>query len=552
VKSERAAALHAAKKILREALESEDRYVDFGLELRVVRQPKRGERGKAYLRGRPPVVLVDTLRFGGMVDTRANPPRFCGPSVNPVVVYTDEVALPLILHGKDLPPNLLLQGAMRAGKTSTGVIWLALRILESTGSDGEWGVTGVNQERLGAVQRVIEETIPASWYSPPSARNPVFRFHNGVRVRMLSTHQTSKAAGSRVQAYSWLGSLNDEIQDTLAVDSDIEARGSEASDGMSKRLATASVKNDPAYRDWKTLISKSPYWKIFNKAGPTNPFVHLNTWEKMKGTMDEEDYRRKALAEDVVGSTRLYRTWDRGQDQSGRLTFQGNIAPIPAGGRNVTANELGRFWGGNFFYLIGHDPGSLCNVSVILQAWILPREYGAPFDPDPVWYAVREITTERSTTAEHIQEVIGVLKQYSCRPEGAKVICDPHTKGNDSTKPHETVIKAWRAAGFDASPAAKKPNGDPSVIPKDARISMMISLLKDTLGRRRLRVACDERGFVQCPKLVEAFELMETNAEGKGERDKKDKYDKSHWPAAVGYALWPIEQTRIESLRKAA
>ena len=29
------------------------------------------------------------------------------------------------------------------------------------------------------------------------------------------------------------------------------------------------------------------------------------------------------------------------------------------------------------------------------------------------------------------------------------------------------------------------------------------------------------------------------------ERDKKDANDRSHWPAALGYALWSVEAKRL-------
>ena len=38
---------------------------------------------------------------------------------------------------------------------------------------------------------------------------------------------------------------------------------------------------------------------------------------------------------------------------------------------------------------------------------------------------------------------------------------------------------------------------------------------------------------------------MERNGDDKAEADKKDGNDRSHWPAAVGYALWQIESPRL-------
>jgi hypothetical protein len=64
-------------------------------------------------------------------------------------------------------------------------------------------------------------------------------------------------------------------------------------------------------------------------------------------------------------------------------------------------------------------------------------------------------------------------------------------------------------------------------------------------GNRRLLVACDDTGRPAAPALVKALESMERNAEDRGEHEKKNGDDLSHWPAAVGYALWQIEHPRL-------
>ncbi len=42
--------------------------------------------------------------------------------------------------------------------------------------------------------------------------------------------------------------------------------------------------------------------------------------------------------------------------------------------------------------------------------------------------------------------------------------------------------------------------------------------------------------------------VCERNEAGEAERERKDADDLSHWPAAVGYALWQVESPRINRL----
>ena len=107
----------------------------------------------------------------------------------------------------------------------------------------------------------------------------------------------------------------------------------------------------------------------------------------------------------------------------------------------------------------------------------------------------------------------------------------------------------WRSLDLIARAAAYKPGGStPITIKRNSRIDMVNTLLCAKAGGpelRRLFVALDAKGDAVAPRLVEAFETMETNEAGKAERDKKDANDRSHWPAALGYALWSVEAKRL-------
>lgn len=533
-----------AKKEVGEQLEGKDRYSDMGILLRVVRQARPGEAGEVTLRDRPPVVVLREIPYGGMVDTQVSPPELVGPSRNPVVWYCDEVAEPLILHGDDLPLNLLVEGAMRAGKTTAGGMWIGFRALESTGSDGEWGVTAPTTSRVGVVKRAIMDLFPFHWWTWKE-RDSVFYLRNGVRIRLISTHVASEAEGSQIQGFDWLGSLNDEIQDCLHADGDIEARGSDAPGGKPKRFVTATVKDSSAYRTWKTRILQSGFWKLFRKAGTSNPFIPDSFWEKLRGTLTPQEYARKAEAKDVPSELRVYYRFDRVE----------NLRPVPIlGGRDVTARELARY-GPGLRLLLGHDPGRIFNVTTILQAWQVPGTTLC------IWWIVGEVTTKRSTKEDHVAAVEAyLLKRWQVLPHEVQVIGDPHTRtAKDDERPHETVATIWRRdrpgarPGFNYAPAAYKPNStEPAQIPREARLDMMNTLFGTADGLRRLMLACNDRGECAAPKTLEALEELETDEAGYAERDKKDEHDKTHWPASTGYALWLLEYPRLEESRRIA
>lgn len=521
-----------ARKAVADALEGRDRFVDMGIVLRVVRQDPNGKR---VLRGKPKVTILREHEFGGWIDTAQSPPRLIGRSSSPVVIYTDEVGEPIALHGDELPPNILLEGAMRAGKTSTGVTWLGLRVLESTGTDGEWGCTAPTTKRLGEVKRALMETFPKSWWTWKE-RDGLLQFRNGVTVRLVSTHQASAAEGSPIQAFSWLGSLNDELQDSLHVDEDIEARGSEAGDGKAKRLATCTVKDASDYRTWKARVLKSGYWFHARKAGTSNPFIPPEFWIKLKSTMTAQGYARRAEAKDVPSEKLVYFTFSRE-----------NLRPVPAiGARDVTARELQQ-WGRGMKLLLCHDPGRIYHVTEILQAWQVPGTQLC------IWWVVGEVTNKRSTLQQHVRDVAAeIRRRWQALPAEVQVIGDPHTKwAPDDHRPNVQVATIWRQGDFNYAPAAYKPNStEASVVPKNARIEMVNILWCNADNERRLMIACNDHGEAAAPRLLEAVEELETDEAGYAERDKKDENDKTHWPCAVGLGLWPIEQPRIDDQRK--
>jgi hypothetical protein len=522
-----------AHKEFVEEVESAERYVDMGIVLNVVRRDL--EHGKELLPNAPPLTIVRQHHFGGVIDRAADPVRFSGPSLKPAHWYCSEQAEPLILHADDLPPRQLVYGSMGAGKTITLAQWLYLRVLEFTGLGVELGATAPTNERVTMIARAIRDLWPAQTWTWKE-RDRTFSMANATTVRLLSTHQSSKAEGSRVQGYTWAAHAGDELQDQLEVDGDIEARGRGAPNGVYRRFNSATAKDDPMWRNFMERVKKTDrYWTVKHLVGPESPFQFPEYWNALAQTMSVREYQRKVLAQDVAPDERLYTSWDRKE----------NIRPRPrVGASDVTAAELGRFGYRGLALLMGHDPGRTVDVTLVLKAYQNPKRQ------DPDWWVLGEIVTERKTTEGHCVELKEFLRRNWNQP--GLIHCDPHgiNAANDDTRPDITVVKTFMRHGFTIKPAAYSPGKTtPGQVPREARIDLVNTLLCDAAGHRRLFIDCDDRGQPVAPRLVEALERQQRDAEGKAERGIKGEGDLTHYTCALGYALWPIEKPRLADLR---
>jgi hypothetical protein len=530
----------AARRELAEYVGSGNNEIDFGVELRVVKQDL--EKGQSLLDDAPPLVILRTHYFGGMVKV-GRKPQFTGPSRNPVILYCSEDAEPIILHGDELPDRLLLYGSEGAGKTRVLALWILLRSLEATGSGHIIGATSPTGPRSEEIKEAIEELWSPDWYTW-NERKRTFRLRNGVRVTVVSTHQPSKKTGSRVQGFNWRCAASDEIQDSLEKDADIEMRGRKAPFGRYKRLCTATSKDFPEFRRWRDGVlaavndNDEPLWAKRVLLGLRSPFQWLKFWDDKKFVLTNREYRRRILCEDLPSEKRVYDTWSPEE----------NLRPIPQiGAEDVTVAELAP-WGDNLGMLIGHDPGRRKHVSIFLRAYQIGGR------ALPVWFVVDEVTT-KGTLEKHIYEVRERLKKHYVqlvdregRPRGkqAFVRADPYsTTGAGDEKPSREFYTLWRNAGFRIQPAAFTRQGtSPGNINKEARIEMVCTLLCNEAGERRLYVACNDNKQPVAPELVTSFETAERDEANKAETEKKDDRDRSHWPAGLGYGLWAIEKPR--------
>lgn len=543
-----------------------DRYVDIGVILcTVVADPD----GEELIKGKPKLRITKRQRFGGTIDTKANPPRHVGPSHRPVIWYVSEDQEPVVMHADTEPLGELVYGSEGAGKTTAMVIWHYFRWLENLGFYREGGQTAPTKARLKMFRDELFRMFPRSWYHHRVA-DDVIVLCDGTRIQLKSTKQQSKESGSPIQGFNWAWCGRDEGQDQIDRHEDIEARGRSAPNGRYKQMITATAKDSPAWRDFRdTLLAselhfehceikqgapkckcpKTKLWKKHTLLGRRSPFVFATFWDMKLASMTEREYQRRVLAMDVPAERVLYNTFERAL----------NVIPLPVTARDITNIET-RELGGDVVILTGHDPGKLFDVSVLLKAFRVPN------CPRPVWFVVDEVTTEQSTTEVHVKKLLDLVgAKYNCnlrdrhgRLVGPRIAvrADPYgDTGNDENRPDVTVYKVFRNHGITIKPAAYAANANKIVVkrvPKEARIDMVSTLFRAASGERRLFVLRNDRGQPVAPKLVEALETMERDSDGRAETQAKDKNDKSHWPAALGYALWAIEKPRIDAMRSAA
>lgn len=533
---------------------SEERLVDFGVELYTVEQDPTGVPIRPD--GPKVVCIREPELFGGVFDTRLG--VWHSESRNPVVwlasadqrrILVDRAAK-LVPVDAESPLQILIEGAEGAGKTAVLARWLILAAIEFMGRGLEFGCTAPTQARLERVRQTLTEAMPDEWYSYRQ-RDWLYSFGNGShRLRLVSAHRQSEAEGSPVQGYDWAGGAMDETQDQLDVVEDVRARGRRAMGGRYPLLLTATNKASPQYRTFKDKWVRTPHCLVQSLSGFANAYVDREFWEARKRELSPREYARRVLALDLGIERATYPSWDHSL----------NLRPIPElGVEDVTAEVLSP-WGPRLTLLVGHDPGKLFDVSIMLKAYRMVGKQRIR------WWVVDELTTEESTTEAHVLQLLArVRERWRCntldwrgRPSetGGRVLvrADPYSdSGNDEQRPDKSVYTIFKngdgkpGGGFFILPAATIASVTKvkvGRVPKEGGIEMVNSLMCNAEKERRLFVNIDDRGEPVAPRLVAAIETSERDSDGKAEMQRKNKKDPSHWPASLRYGLWAIERPR--------
>ncbi len=523
-----------------------DRFVNACVRLKVISPTLTGRGEQITLNGGRVVEVVREHLRGGIIDTKANPRTIGGwcPPEDETVWLCSEDQEPIILHPDDSPRGHLVIGSEGSGKTTALAMWHAFRWFENFGEYREGGQTAPTNDRLGLVKLEISKLWPSTWRQFVDRVDFTgFELCDGSRIRFVSTAPRPERQGSPIQGYNWSWSGVDEKQDQSAsLHDDIEMRGRAAQDQGTyyKRLATATAKDDPAWRTLRDVIVTGGAWSSQLLLIERSPFVAPGFMEQVRRSgMTDREFRRRFLAEDVPPESRLYFNWDRVE----------NLRPIPITARKITTVVLTRKIGPGYGLLIGHDPGVAKAASIYLDA------YEIRGIADPVWWVRGELFTLHATPEDHATKVLAdVRKKFgvSIRPDREQAHVRAQPVGQSEDKPDQDIYKIWRKVGLDTRAAQYRKNDSTGTghIGREARINMVNTLLCDATGKRRLYIECDDQRRPVAPKLVEAFETLERDEMGRISRDKHLERDKSDPPDALGYALWPWEKVIASALQE--
>lgn len=434
-----------------------------------------------------------------------------------------------------LPPirvrggRFVIVGAMGAGKTEVlAICILLLAIL--FGRNSAVGAVAPTQKRMKILWQKIIKRLPPEWISEIRISEGEIELINGCKIQFVAAKIYSKEIGSPIQGYSWVSAGVDEEQDVEEeAMADVMMRGRESPTGHYPVISTCTLKDSPVWRTRKHRYENDRNTTLYRMSARANPFVPKTYWDEIEKHLTPRQKRMRVDALDARPERATYPDFDRGD----------HLRVLPEmGARDITRKITG------YPMIIGHDPGTIVDVSVLLRAFDIRGE------ASPVWFVVDELTTHQSTSEQHASDLLCLLQgrwrvQFP-EADSPRVIIRADPYGDTETRPHQTVYKEFLRKGMKIVPAQYSKNGTGSgTIPKEARIGMVNTLLKNAAGDSRLYIALNDKGSPCAPRLVEALETSERDAAGKAEADKKGKYDVSHWCAALGYALWAYERARI-------
>lgn len=507
------------------------RQVDFASSFQMV------ERGGAFSqRGLGLRPVGSPLHVGARLDTLTR--TWVGAAQEPpaVIYYSASQAQALSFGLDESSPirRMVLVGSAGSGKTEIGARWLVRIGMHFRNC--MIGVIAPTGRRLGVIWKKLRKLLRPSWIADLRVTDGEIELVNGVVFKFVSAKIYSADVGSPLAGLDLAAAFADEEQD---VDdeamAELEARGRDAPGGYFPLLSSCTLKDTPGWRARKARYDVQPGCVVHRMLIADSPFVDPKFLEQMRHAMSARAYRMRIEALEAPPERATYYTFGRGL----------HVRALPQLGiRDVTAKVVGAST------LVGYDPGSLCDTSIILRAYhVLGAMQGRP-DWWVIWWVLGEVVTRPGDPERHARDLsVFLWDRLQVRPQEAVVVADPH--GNSESKPHVTVYRQLQLRKFRVRPAAYKAGSPaqankPGQIPKDARIFVVNGLLLDSSDETRLYIDCDDRGNACAPQLVASLEMSERDEGGRAEQQKKGDGDVSHPTAALGYGLYPWEHPRFD------
>lgn len=419
--------------------------------------------------------------------------------------------------------RLVVVGSMGAGKTEVLARWLVRMSFRFR--NAAIGIVAPTHARLKILWRKVARLLRPTWVTDMRIADQEIHLVNGVRFEFVSAKEASKATGSPIAGKDWVAAGVDEEQDVAQESLDeLEMRGRDAPDGYFPVLSTCTLKDTPEWRERKSRYDQQPGCQVYRMTLEGNPFVDPGYIAGLAHSLSPRAYRMRVLALDAKPERAVFPEFDRDR----------HLRPRPLiGARDITAEVTGAA------ILVGHDPGVVRDVSVMMKLYEVPGER------EPIWWVIDELTTERTTSERHaaklrhrLQERWRVMTGDDYGEGDAVVICDPY--GDSDNRPDQSAYIQFERLGFNiysASGARKK------AIPRKARYELGSRLLCDYADNVRMYVDCTDG--VAAPKLVDALDMAEYDAAGRFGQDKSRKSaDLSDWIDAWLFGLWRYEKER--------
>lgn len=465
--------------------------------------------------------------FGGLWDRREG---LYVPGAEPKPA--DIVELPCFQEQLDVllaPTNGKMRTMVLAGP-GTGKTRLLSTASVLDGLELEWkdtGQVGATQDRVTIMWddllAVVQERAPHWIDRLEEGKRRRIILANGHRWDFRAAKEPSRRIGSPIQGASWARAKVDESQNVLdRPQMDIDERGRRAGTAYHV-LESATNLGIPYFQARLESYKDSPHREIIRLNPFQNVFVTEAYWLRFKGDYSERDWKQRILSEDVLPEHLIYAAFHRKE----------TIRPRPRSEyqditRELTAERWGHLFKGRdkgWPWIVGHDPGRLCRVSVWLKAF--RNNVNGRVD----WWACKEtVSGSGGSEGHHAKLLVG-----ECSPSDFIVHLDPHETEKDRTR---TSMLLMQREGITVVAAGAPP------IEFVARSSMLSALLRDANGDRHFFIDCDEHRKPYCPGLVNSLGTIEYDEKGKPDVRKNGYRDPTHWPDAAQWGLWPYEQIR--------
>jgi hypothetical protein len=459
--------------------------------------------------------------YGGRYDTLLG--RYVGDPDPTAVRLVDchEGQVPLITFDEPDIIRLVAIGTPGAGKSRCAMCRGLRNAIERANSIGAL-IAPTNKGRLRLWKEFLELLEGHGLVQDVIKSENQIVLKNRSNILVLAAKSSGAQYGSPLQGYSLDWAVPDETQN---IDDDahdeITARGRNAGSKYFI-METATNIGSPSWRLRRERLKTNKQCKLERFHGFANPWVDPDWWKKLLAEYTDRKYKEYILAEEVPPELLVYPTFSYAETIRPRPNLLGT------GWQDITAQlALEKFQREGVQFLVGQDFGVLTNASVIFKVYQSPQG-------ERCWWAVDEVTSQAGTTADIHARML--LQTYAS--EQLAVVADPHFNTKDHDK---SDYNLFRREGIWIRPAAD------GQIARETRIGIVCRLLgeRDPLGkvgRRRLFIDCDSNRNPVCPKLAQAFVGLQRNELGQAERDKKDATDQTHWPAAVGYLVYPWER----------